>query len=199
MKTWAMVATGLCVSFFFFSPLSFRDSQYIRCRLHIANFLSLFCWLLVKINPTQYDNVASYNIYHTVVSLSKCHKKGTNKSIFRWYSSVLLGIIQRRHIYNKIQQKCFYFPIYITMPYFNINILVDCLTICSCYCMKCIFSYFCRECLSFEGFCHVLTFIEELVAKVPSECPALYQRATANIAELEKLIRSRLFSFNVKC
>ncbi|KAM3838879.1 centrosomal protein kizuna isoform 2-T2 [Vipera latastei] len=45
-----------------------------------------------------------------------------------------------------------------------------------------------RECLSFEGFCHVLTFIEELVAKVPSECPALYQRDTANTAELEKLI-----------
>ncbi|XP_015682623.1 centrosomal protein kizuna [Protobothrops mucrosquamatus] len=46
-----------------------------------------------------------------------------------------------------------------------------------------------RECLSFEGFCHVLAFIEELVAKVPSECPALYQRETANTAELEKLIR----------
>ncbi|KAK9403685.1 centrosomal protein kizuna [Crotalus adamanteus] len=46
-----------------------------------------------------------------------------------------------------------------------------------------------RECLSFEGFCHVLTFIEELVAKVLSECPALYQRETANTAELEKLIR----------
>uniref|UniRef100_A0A8C5SHV6 Centrosomal protein kizuna n=1 Tax=Laticauda laticaudata TaxID=8630 RepID=A0A8C5SHV6_LATLA len=45
-----------------------------------------------------------------------------------------------------------------------------------------------RECLSFEGFCHVLTFIEERVAKVPSECSALYQRGTANTAELKKLI-----------
>ncbi|XP_058034315.1 centrosomal protein kizuna isoform X2 [Ahaetulla prasina] len=45
-----------------------------------------------------------------------------------------------------------------------------------------------RECLSFEGFCHVLTFIEELVANVPSGCSALYQRGTANTAELEKLI-----------
>ncbi|XP_063154769.1 centrosomal protein kizuna [Candoia aspera] len=45
-----------------------------------------------------------------------------------------------------------------------------------------------RERLSFEGFCHVLTFIEELVARVPPECPALYQRKAVNTAELEKLI-----------
>ncbi|KAG8133109.1 hypothetical protein E2320_010933 [Naja naja] len=45
-----------------------------------------------------------------------------------------------------------------------------------------------RECLSFEGFCHVLTFIEELVAKVPSGCSALYQTGTANTAELKNLI-----------
>ncbi|XP_013925880.1 PREDICTED: centrosomal protein kizuna-like, partial [Thamnophis sirtalis] len=45
-----------------------------------------------------------------------------------------------------------------------------------------------RECLSFEGFCHVLTFIEELVAKVPSVGSALYERGTANTAEREKLI-----------
>ncbi|XP_007421460.1 centrosomal protein kizuna isoform X1 [Python bivittatus] len=45
-----------------------------------------------------------------------------------------------------------------------------------------------RECLSFEGFCHVLTFIEELVAGVSPECPALYQRETMNTVELEKLI-----------
>ncbi|XP_070795236.1 centrosomal protein kizuna isoform X2 [Pituophis catenifer annectens] len=45
-----------------------------------------------------------------------------------------------------------------------------------------------RECLSLEGFCHVLTFIEELVAKVPSGYSALYQSGTANTAELEKLI-----------
>lgn len=127
--TWKLELSLIQVCMFhsFFFSLTFRDSQYIRCQLHIANFLSLFCWLLlVKINPTQYDNVASYNIYHTVVSLSKCHKKRMSKSIFRWYSSVLLGIIQRGHIYNEIQQKCFYYPIYITMPYFNINILVDC-------------------------------------------------------------------------
>ncbi|XP_070603101.1 centrosomal protein kizuna [Erythrolamprus reginae] len=45
-----------------------------------------------------------------------------------------------------------------------------------------------RGCLSFEGFCYVLTFIEEMVAKLPSGCSALYQRGTANTAELKELI-----------
>ncbi|XP_062986067.1 centrosomal protein kizuna [Elgaria multicarinata webbii] len=44
-----------------------------------------------------------------------------------------------------------------------------------------------RKCLSFEGFSHLLTFIEEGVARAAPECLALYQRKAVNAAELETL------------
>ncbi|XP_044298729.1 centrosomal protein kizuna [Varanus komodoensis] len=46
-----------------------------------------------------------------------------------------------------------------------------------------------RGCLSFEGFAHVLTFLEELVAGAASGSLALYKRKAVNEAELENLKR----------
>ncbi|XP_066481261.1 centrosomal protein kizuna [Tiliqua scincoides] len=45
-----------------------------------------------------------------------------------------------------------------------------------------------RECLSFEGFSHVLMFIEEFVAREAPKCLMLYQGKPVNTAELETLI-----------
>ncbi|XP_020646200.3 centrosomal protein kizuna isoform X2 [Pogona vitticeps] len=45
-----------------------------------------------------------------------------------------------------------------------------------------------RECLSFEGFSHLLTFIEEMVVGSASDCPLFYQSKAVNAAELDTLI-----------
>ncbi|XP_053101781.1 centrosomal protein kizuna isoform X2 [Hemicordylus capensis] len=45
-----------------------------------------------------------------------------------------------------------------------------------------------RECLSFEGLSHVLTFIEELVTSETTECLTLYQSKAVSAAELETVI-----------
>ncbi|XP_074844537.1 centrosomal protein kizuna isoform X2 [Carettochelys insculpta] len=45
-----------------------------------------------------------------------------------------------------------------------------------------------QDCLSFEGFSHLLQFIEEVVAKAAPECLALYQSGTISEAKLKKLI-----------
>ncbi|XP_077670284.1 centrosomal protein kizuna isoform X3 [Eretmochelys imbricata] len=45
-----------------------------------------------------------------------------------------------------------------------------------------------RDCLSFEGFSHLLQFIEDLVAKAAPECLTLYQSGTISLAKMKKLI-----------
>ncbi|XP_075781910.1 centrosomal protein kizuna isoform X1 [Pelodiscus sinensis] len=45
-----------------------------------------------------------------------------------------------------------------------------------------------QDCLSFEGFSHLLEFIEDLVVKAAPECLALYQSGTISEAKLKKLI-----------
>ncbi|XP_043400068.1 centrosomal protein kizuna isoform X2 [Chelonia mydas] len=45
-----------------------------------------------------------------------------------------------------------------------------------------------QDCLSFEGFSHLLQFIEDLVAKAAPECLTLYQSGTISLAKMKKLI-----------
>ncbi|XP_038252339.1 centrosomal protein kizuna isoform X1 [Dermochelys coriacea] len=45
-----------------------------------------------------------------------------------------------------------------------------------------------QDCLSFEGFSHLLQFIEDLVAKAAPECLSLYQSGTISLAKMKKLI-----------
>ncbi|KAJ7338340.1 hypothetical protein JRQ81_011323 [Phrynocephalus forsythii] len=45
-----------------------------------------------------------------------------------------------------------------------------------------------RECLSFDGFSHLLTFIEEIVVDSSPGCLVLYQNKAVNTTELETLI-----------
>nr|XP_028594202.1 centrosomal protein kizuna isoform X9 [Podarcis muralis] len=55
-----------------------------------------------------------------------------------------------------------------------------------------------RKSLTFEGFAHVLTFIEQFVATADQEHLMLYQRKAVNTVELETLIRSELTSYFAK-